>query len=134
MPCKDITEILKLRLDDHGHLSTYSLTKATCGGSVGQEDLLIPFVKGIHISELAELSPQEFIAGHTTGNDLTTFLYFKHIKALSLGIRALTGGISASASDATAIESISYDGRELEVSAVLKSTLGTDNIKSCGCG
>ncbi len=123
-----------MRLDDHGRLSTYSLAKVTCGGSVGQEDLLVPFVKGMHINELAELSPHEFIVGQAADDDLTSFLYFKHIKALSRGIRALTGAISASANDSTAIESISYDGQELEVSAILKSTLNTDDIKPCGCG
>ncbi len=101
---------------------------------MGQEDLLISLVKGMRIVDFAKLSPKEFVAGHAPDDGLSSFLYFKHFKALSSAIGALIGDIAASAGEPTAIESITYDGRELELSAVLKSTLDVNNIRSCGCG
>ena len=46
MPCNDITEKLKIKLDSENKLTDYHLTKRTCGGAVGADSLLLDKLKG----------------------------------------------------------------------------------------
>ena len=45
MPCSDISEILKLRLNKDNRVGSYVLLKKSCGDEVGEENLILPWLE-----------------------------------------------------------------------------------------
>ncbi|MFP6598190.1 MAG: hypothetical protein VCC01_12095, partial [Candidatus Hydrogenedentota bacterium] len=52
MPCKDVTELLEVVLDENECLKSYSFSKRSCGQGVGAQSLLIDQLAGRALNEL----------------------------------------------------------------------------------
>jgi hypothetical protein len=135
MPCQDITEILKLSVDSDNHVRSYSLIKRTCGGAVGREALLAPWLKPRTVHDVLTASVEDFYEKIPTRSKHWEYLYLKHFFAVRSGLEILTGEQAGGKDDCCAVESISYDADgTVELTAHLKIKALTDKIESCkGC-
>ncbi len=76
MPGKDITDSLKILVDQNDNFVRYKLTKKTCGGDVGRRAMLTKWLKDKPVSEILELTPEELSQKDKTLSDVTLSLDF----------------------------------------------------------
>ena len=74
MPCTDVTEILKLRIDSADRLVTYSLTKRTCGGALGKESLLLKWCGGLPARDILKTTVDQFLDRYATDDPVVEFV------------------------------------------------------------
>ncbi len=132
MPCNDVTEILRLALDSDDRLTTYSLTKLTCGGVLGKEALLKKWCGGLPARQILETGIDAFCAKFPTDDPAVEFVRLKHLLAVQKGLSALLGDQSARPDDAISIESIDYGPDGIQMIALIKVDAVTAEIQSCG--
>lgn len=136
MPCDDITELVEVILSNKERLQSYSLTKGTCGGAVGEEGLLSDQLVGMSVAEIIESDSRRFDKLFETRIKSRQFLYYKHLFAIKAVLRAYSGEQSAGINDYCNLIGISHDGDSIVIKAWIKIDGLTDDIKSCGkaCG
>lgn len=132
MPCNDITEIIRVVLDEHDRLRHYAFTKRTCGQGVGVTSLLLDELSGQSVDDILAIEPAAFIAKHPSEEELEEFLTLKHLIAVQEALEVLTGREPGGPADICAAAEIVYDAGECVIEAELKVDLVTDKIKSCG--
>ena len=135
MPCKDVTELLNIVLDDADRLEDYRFTKRTCGQGVGVDRLLIEELRGLTAEEILAIAPEDFVAAHPVDDPIEEFLALKHLIAVQSALEVLTGAASGAAAEICAAAEISYEAGHTVLDAQIKVDLVTERIKSCGnCG
>jgi hypothetical protein len=132
MPCSDVTEVLRLRLDEQDRLAGYQLIKRSCGRAVGEQSLLAAQLDGRTAQELIALLAEDFADAHPTVSDEEMFLQLKHFFAVQAGLRTLLGLDPGGTGDPVRVAAISYEGGEVVLEAELVVDVLTDRIKSCG--
>jgi hypothetical protein len=132
MPCNDITEIIRVVLDEHDRLKHYAFTKRTCGQGVGVTSLLLDELAGKTADEILATEPVDFIALHPSDEELEEFLTLKHLIAVQEALEVLTGRESGGPADICAAAEIVYDEGECIIEAEIKVDLVADKIKACG--
>jgi hypothetical protein len=132
MPCSDITELLTLTLDPNDCVSHYSLSKLTCGASVGNPSLLRKWIDGKPSSEILPATVDQVLEVLPTTSETWQFLTFKHLATIQLALQALSGTVDSGLNDLCTIESVEYGPNGTKMTALVKVDLLTSQIKSCG--
>ncbi len=132
MPCHDVTEILRVELDQCDRIVFYSLSKNSCGGSVGKPSLLKRQVKNRTAQQVLALSPDELLRRLNLRSTTWEFLHVKHLLALQTGLRVLLGQQTARPHDFCTVDSIVHDTDRVKLTAFIHSDLLTEEISACG--
>ncbi len=132
MPCDDVTEVLRLRLDKEDRLAGYQLIKRTCGRAVGEQSLLEEEFCGQAPSALLAMDADTFADAHPVDSDTEMFLQLKHYFAVQSGLQALLGFQAAGKDDPVKVARVVYEGEEVVLEAELSVDIITEQIKSCG--
>ncbi|MCP4570076.1 MAG: hypothetical protein GY841_21045 [FCB group bacterium] len=134
MPCKNLTESLRLVLDDHEQLLDYKLVKQSCGAAIGGESLLLDYFKGRPFGDILAMNSERFCQMYTVDKRLQ-FLFLKHFIALSALLRVYTGHEAGGVKDFCTIADIASDNGRISIEAQIAVDAVTEEIKSCGhCG
>jgi hypothetical protein len=135
MPCDDITESMRIVLDDADRIITYGLTKKTCGGAIGKESLLIDIIRGQEVARVLGMKEIEILRLQAPGSDVERFLALKHLFGIRSVLEAYTGNGKAAADSTCAIARIDFDGADTVIEAEINISLLTERIKACAhCG
>ncbi len=135
MPCGDITERVKLTINDNNRIDSYSLSKKTCGGAIGFESLLMKYISGQPIDKIIKTNKLLFSQTEFDDNEIEKYLRLKHFTAIQSVLNVYLGKSSGGANDSCAIAGIEYDGRNILIDADIKIDLTSDNVESCDhCG
>lgn len=135
MPCDDITEVLRVVLDDNDRIASYELNKRTCGRAVGEVSLLAEWVAGRAAEDVLAADLDAFLDAFPTEDEAEEFLYLKHFFALRMGLLVLTGAEPGGAGEPCAIASMGYGPEGTELIAHLRVEVLASQISSCGrCG
>ena len=135
MPCSDVSEILRIDLDNDDRIIFYSLSKDSCGGGVGKPSLIRKWMKNKTTNDVLAISPSEFAHSLNLKSTTWEYLHLKHLLAIQSGIRAMSGQPPAGAIDYCVVESIEYGSDRTKMTARISVDLMTDEIKSCSnCG
>lgn len=135
MPCNDVTEVLKITLDTQDRVSFYSLTKRTCGGTVGNPSLLRPWIENRTTQEILAASVNEVLSTLPPLSDTWEFLAQKHLLAVQCGLATMLGRLPGLPADLCAVESVSSGPKGIKMTAHLKVDMLTEAIPACGgCG
>lgn len=132
MPCRDVTEIIHLVLDDSDRLKTYTFSKKTCGQGVGVESLLLDYIYGYSTDELIQYDPESLLSRSVVTDDVDAFLILKHLFAIQAAVEVLVGNTSGSKNDPCKAAEICYDGEETIIEAQISVDILTEKIKACG--
>lgn len=132
MPCNDVTEIVRVVLDDHDRLTHYAFTKRTCGQGVGVVSLLLGDLAGKSTDEILALEPASVLSRRRADDELEEFLTLKHLFAVQGALEVLTGREAGGPEDVCAAAEVVYDDGECAIEAEIKVDLVTDKIKACG--
>ncbi|MCC6545561.1 hypothetical protein IT570_00210 [Candidatus Sumerlaeota bacterium] len=132
MPCTDVTELLRLRLDDGDRIVGYELIKRTCGRAVGERSLLAQEFVGADANEVAKLTADDFAETLPDMRDEEFVLSLKHFFAVRAGARVLIGHMSGGANDPIRVAKVGYEGNEVILEAEVVIDVITEEIKACG--
>lgn len=135
MPCADVSEILRLDLDNEDRILFYSLSKDSCGGAVGKPSLLRKWMKNKTTTDVLAISPSEFAHSLNLRSNTWEYLHLKHLLAIQSGLRAMLGEAPAGSTDYCEVESIEHGPDRIKMTARIAVDLMTDEISACsGCG
>lgn len=135
MPCGDITEKIKLTLDNNNRIDSYSLSKKTCGGAIGFESLLLDYVGGQSIDKILGNNELSFLQTDLADEDIEIYLRLKHFYAIQSVLNVYLGNSSGGTGDSCTIAGIEYNDGYIIIDAEIKIDLLADQIKSCDhCG
>lgn len=133
MPCHDVTDRLKVTLDDDNRVIAYSLAKRTCGAEVGDYSLIGDWVTGRTAEDLLATAPDFFLEAKPPADDTEEFLLLKHFFSLRNGLEAVLGRHDVSGNDEKCtIDRVEYGPGGLEFTASIKLDIITQQISSCG--
>jgi hypothetical protein len=131
VPCHDITDTLKIRLDDQDRIVRYSLIKRSCGGAVGRRALIGRWLKNRSAGEVLSFSAEVFLSTQPTRSKTWQYLLIKHFLAVQSGLAILLGRQSGSSHDYCTAESIEYGPEGTTLIAHVRVDAMTDQIKAC---
>ena len=135
MPCGDITERIKLSIDNDDRLVSYRFSKKTCGGGIGTESLLDDWVIGQHIDEIIGQNQFAFAATNFSRDDIEEFLKLKHFNAIQTVIRVFLGLSPGGVGSPCTIAGIEYDRENIVIDAEISIDLNAEKVKACEhCG
>lgn len=132
MPCNDITDQLKLSLDNNEKIIAYSLTKKVCGGEVGEKSLISDWLANKSTSEIVRTEIEQLLAEHTYRTDKREYLIIKHFLAIKAGLQILSGEKSGGVNDYCTVDSIEYSPEGIDLIAQISVNGISDEIKACG--
>lgn len=133
MPCSDVTEILELELNPDNTVASYSLIKLTCGGKIGNQQLLNTWLKSKSAADILQIDYQAFISQLQNHSILNEFLFVKHFMAIKAGIEVLFGTRSGSAKNFCTVNEIRYlPHGNMKLLAEIKINILTEEIEACG--
>lgn len=132
MPCDDVTEKIRVQIDQADALVGYRLIKRTCGRAVGEESLLAARFAGTAAQTLVALSDDDFAAGIPDCDEVEEFLHFKHFFALQSALRILLGVDSGSDGEVCRAAAITFEGGMCTIDAEISVDVVTERIKACG--
>ncbi|MCK5126142.1 MAG: hypothetical protein KAR42_07790 [candidate division Zixibacteria bacterium] len=135
MPCDNITELIRVVLDEKEQLTDYRFIKRTCGAGVGGESLLIDRFRGLAVSEIIKLNIDTFCQLYQAEKDWQQFLYLKHFIALRGVLQVYTGNEAGGIGDFCTISGIGHENGEVIIDSEIAVDAVTEKIKACGrCG
>lgn len=141
MPCKDIRENLDIELNAENAIFSYSLSKKTCGVNVGQQGLLVDWVKNIPGEGLSEMHMDDFLRDYSAylkiRNEAVNlkaeeFILLKHFEILKKAVKVLLGKESATKKDEVVIEFLEFSENN-HTKARLLYGVGINAVDNPGC-
>lgn len=132
MPCDDVTEELRLKLDHADRLLDYELIKVTCGRAVGERSLLAAELAGLEAQQILAIDADIFADARMDRDEVTMFLEFKHLFAVQGALKAMLGREAASAHDAIAAARVVCEADHVMFEARIAVDVVTEQIKACG--
>ncbi len=135
MPCKDITDHLRIRLDADDRVSRYALRKLSCGGAVGNQSMIIDWLENQKIEDILSADIGQFLDKHQADDEIEEYLLIKHFLAVRAGLAMYIGQESGAVKNYCQVEAIrsSETGTEILVHIAVEGM--TDDIAACGrCG
>lgn len=132
MPCKDVTEYIRVVLDASDTLKEYRFIKRTCGQGVGADALLLDQLKGRSLTWFLEADADAFLQEFPAGDELEEFLTLKHFFAIQGALEVLSGKAAGGPGAVCAAAEIACDDSDLVIDARINVDLLTDRIRSCG--
>jgi hypothetical protein len=135
MPCKDITDHLRIRLDADDRITRYALRKLSCGGAVGNQSLIIDWLENKSAEEVIASSPDVILDSHEITDEIDEYLFLKHFLAVKAGLSIMLGKDSGGIEDYCQIEAIRHGPNGTELLAHISVEGMTAEIQACGrCG
>lgn len=141
MPCKDVTEVIRVVVDNQDRLLTYSFSKRTCGQGVGAESLILDALSGRCVEELLQYDAETYLRDNPVQNAdpeeyaLEEFLSLKHFFAVQGALEVLTGKEPGRKGDPCTAAKVVCDGDETTITGHIDLDIVTEKIKACGnCG
>jgi len=135
MPCKDVTEMITVAVDDGDRLAGYRFIKRTCGQGVGADGLLQDMLCGHTVDEILAIEPETFLETYPVELPIEEFLGLKHLIAVQSALEVLTGKAPGGPGEICAAAEVVYDAGQVVIEARILLDLVTEKIKSCGnCG
>ena len=131
MPCNDLTEKIKISLDNNNRVVNYSLTKRSCQFAVWDESLIIEWVKNRSLDEILNTSVKSFLEVNLVTSDIKKFMSIKHFESIQHVLEIVSGKSEGTTAEICVIESINYEPDGMEVTAFINLRLNTKNIISC---
>jgi hypothetical protein len=132
MPCSDVTELLTIDLDTDDRIRSYSLTKKTCGGTMGRDSLILKMINGKQAEELIATPIEVFYRDIRFSSDLKEMVYSKHYLAVQAGLAEFLGLPGRASRGACDLESVEYGPEGSAITARVRVALATSEITSCG--
>lgn len=132
MPCKDITELIEIVIDENDCLEDYSFVKRTCGQGVGVGSLLLPVLRGRSTCELVDITADEFLGQFPIQDEVEEFLSLKHLFAIQGALEVLIGREPGGKSDAFSAAEIINDGGQTIINGLIAIDVVTEKIEACG--
>lgn len=135
MPCKDITDHLRIRLDEQDRITRYALRKLSCGGAVGNQSLILDWLENKTAEEVLSASPEMILNSHNVSDEIEEYLLLKHFLAVKAGLSIMLGRESGSVEDYCKLEAIRCSPQGTEIIAHIAVEGMTAEIQACGkCG
>ncbi len=135
MPCKDITDHLRIRLDGQDRITRYALRKLSCGGAVGNQSLILDWLENKTAEEVLSANPEEILNSHNVSDEIEEYLLLKHFLAVKAGLSIMLGRESGSVEDYCQLEAIRSSPQGTEIIAHIAVEGMTAEIQACGkCG
>lgn len=135
MPCTDITENIRVTLDNDNRIDTYRLSKKTCGGAIGVESLLLDYVGGQSVDEIIGDKELSFLQPNLAEDEIEQYLKLKHFHAIRSVLNVFVGISPGGRGDACTIAGIEYGEGYTVIDAEIKISLVADRIEPCDhCG
>lgn len=135
MPCNDVTELIRVVVDDADRLTDYRFIKRSCGRGVGADSLLQEALAGKTVQEILAQEPEAFLEAFAVPDGVEEFLHLKHLIALQSTLEVLTGMAAGGPNDVCAAAEIAFEDGNVIIEARLSVDLMTEKIASCGaCG
>ncbi len=131
MPCKDITDIIAITVAHDDRVIDYMLNKKTCGGTVGEDKLIGPWLFKRTAAQVMATSNEDFLLKLRAKSDLTEYLSVKHFLAVRTALRVMTGELAGGVDDYCTVESVMHGPDGVEVVAHLDVKGMTDEIQAC---
>ena len=132
MPCKDVTEVIEVILDETDALKSYSFRKRTCGQGVGVDSLLMDVLGGMAVEELLAISPEQFLETWPAAEPIEEFLGLKHLIALQSSLEVLLGRAAGGPGSICATAEVAFEDGDTIITSVIALDLVEEKIKSCG--
>lgn len=132
MPCSDVTEIIRVVVDDCDRLKSYQFVKKTCGRAVGADALLLATLGERSVEDILDILPDRLLRDMGITDPLEEFLALKHLIAVQSAMEVLTGRASGGADEMCAAAEIAFEDGDTVIEARLSVDLLTDEIRSCG--
>ncbi len=132
MPCDNITEIIKLKLDHNNHFIEYSLTKQSCDRPIGESSLITDKLKGHTVEQILDATFESILKGYLSSSPESRYLYTKHLQTIQSVLAIWLGQRDGQTGGRYVIDAINYDDVGIELIAIIKLNLPTENIISCG--
>jgi len=135
MPCKDVTEMITLAVDEADRLTDYRFIKRTCGQGVGADSLLSEHLCGKTVDEILAIAPETFLETYPVELPIEEFLGLKHLIAVQSALEVLTGKAPGGPGEICAAAEVICEEGCVIIEARILLDLVTERIKSCGnCG
>jgi len=132
MPCKDVTELIRVELDASDRLASYRFVKRTCGQGVGADSLLLDELRGQPIDAIMAVDLERFVESHPVEESIEEFLMLKHLVAVQSALAVLTGQADGGPGEICAAAEVAYEDGMTVMDARISVDLVTERIKSCG--
>ena len=128
MPCKDVTERIRVAFDTEDKLQDYQLVKRSCGKEIGTSALLL--------DQLTGLNPEAILSLEESTEADTDFLTQKHLSAVKSATAVLVGQASGDPSADCRAARIHWDEGNTVIEAFIRVKLDTSGITPCNscCG
>ncbi|MFC1475046.1 hypothetical protein ACFLQG_00220 [Candidatus Zixiibacteriota bacterium] len=132
MPCKDITDILEINIDNNDIIKSYSITKRTCGRELLTKPSINSLIVNRSIEEILDFNIGEILIQEKPKTVRKEYLIVKHLVAVQSGLAVMLGKSSGSVEDFCTVVKIEQteDGTIFECE--LSGTGLKEEIKSCG--
>jgi len=131
MPCNDITDYVEITIGSDDRVTDYALHKRTCGGAVGEENLIGPWLFKRTAAQVVETDLDVFHAKLRTKNDLKEYLALKHFLCVKSALLIWMGRESGGVEDHCTVEAIEYGPEGVEIAAHVDVKGLTDEIEAC---
>lgn len=132
MPCSDVTELIRIELDEADRLAQYRFVKRTCGQGVGADSLILSAIQGKPAEEIIAIDPDAFMDAHPVEEDIEAFLTLKHLIAVQGALEVLLGRASGGPGELCAAAEVGYEEGHTTLDARISVDLVTEKIQSCG--
>ncbi|MGH8014915.1 MAG: hypothetical protein ACREBV_01850 [Candidatus Zixiibacteriota bacterium] len=135
MPCKDITDHLRIRLDNQDRITRYALRKLSCGGAVGNQSMISDWLVNKSAEDVLNSKPEEILDSFQVKDEIDEYLLLKHFLAVKAGLAIMFGRESGAVGDYCQLEAIRSSPQGTEIIAHISVEGMTDEIQACGnCG
>ena len=135
MPCQDITDHLRIRLDTQDRVSRYALRKLSCGGAVGNQSMIIDWLENQKADDILDADVGQFLDQHRTEDVVEEYLLLKHFLAVRAGLAIFLGRESGAVENYCQVEAIRSSDSGTEILAQIAVEGMTAEISACGrCG
>ena len=135
MPCKDITDHLRIRLGPDDRIMRYALRKLSCGGAVGNQSMIADWLEKKTPEEVLNSTPQAVLEANNVTDEIEEYLLLKHFLAVKAGLSIMLGQESGGVDDYCQIEAIRHSPNGTEILAHISVEGMTAEIRACGnCG
>jgi hypothetical protein len=132
MPCNDVTEYLEILIDPDDRVMDYSLSKVTCGGTIGYLENVKRWVLGRSAEQVLRVDPMDYLDNFRFKSMTLEFLHLKHLFALQTGLAMLGGKKMDLPVGLCVIDGVEHGPEGTRVQARIRIDLITEKIKACG--
>ncbi len=132
MPCNDISDTIRIKINNENKITRYSLTKRTCGGEVGSETLILDWLKNYTVDELINVSAEKFLNDHPTDDEVIEYVLLKQFIAVRSSVATILGKESGGKDSFCTVDTLTYSEKGIVLTAYLNTDAITAEIESCG--